>query len=200
MPGGWNYPQPLSSGQTHKITAFSFEQLLKDMLDFRMRHLDLCGGAENATIERVRADLKKYICVHFRQNCGDYSGPPYANSRGGIGVSNYVTPINRATNWLAAVANERNSYVDPALAAQRAQVCAQCPANIHWATPCGPCNQNVDVRTQQLKGSMATPYDRNLFVCRAYGHMNSVAVWLADTHSTPEHAPPSHCWRLTEHG
>lgn len=196
-PGGWHYPQLLSNGDTVKITAFSFEELLNSILEFRMRHIDLCG-APNARIEVVRADLKRYICAHFKQNCADTQGAAVFGGVAAIGVSNYKRPIDRAAQWLADVANLGLSHVDPALAAQRAQICAQCQSNIRWATPCGPCNENVSVRVQQLKGSMATPYDRNLFMCRSYGHNNEVAVWLENTYSVAEHPPPTHCWVKNE--
>jgi hypothetical protein len=192
MPGGWHFPQHLSSGQTVKITAFDFPELLANILEFRMRHMDLCG-AENARIESVRADLKNYICAHFPQNCADSQETPFV---GWIGIqSDYKRPIDRSGQWLADVANERLEYADPALAAQRAQICAQCPQNVRWQTGCASCNDNVAVRVQNLKGSMRTPYDRNLQMCRTYGHVNEVAVWLLDTHSQPEKPPPPNCWK-----
>jgi hypothetical protein len=64
-PGGWHYPQLLSSDQTVRITGFDLQQLLSNMLEFRLRHLELCGGAAKARIEAVRADLKDYLCAHF---------------------------------------------------------------------------------------------------------------------------------------
>jgi hypothetical protein len=199
-PGSWHYPQLLSNGQTIRITSFSFEQLLKDMLDFRTRHLELCGGAENATIENVRIDLKTYFCAHFRQNCAEAPKTPAIPARVGIGLTNYERPIDRAANWLAKIANIQIPRVDPAMAAHRAQICAQCPMNVRWATPCGPCNENVSVRVQNAKGSSYTPYDRNLFSCRIYGHVNEVAVWLSDTHSSSEQQPPAICWKGQKNG
>lgn len=193
-PGSWHFPQLLSTGQSVRITGDSFELLLENMLDFRRRHSDLCGGAERATIEMVRSDLKDYFCKHFRQNCGDAASAP--TTQIGIGVTNYVTPINKAADWLAAVGGVRPDYVDAALAAQRAQICATCPQNVHWQTPCGPCNQNIAVRTLNAKGSLQTPYDRNLGVCRIYGHMNEVAVWMQDTYSHAEQPAPSVCWKV----
>jgi hypothetical protein len=192
-PGGWTFPQLLSSGQTVKITGFSFEQLLDSMLEFRRRHLDLCGGATKATIEWVRRDLKEYYCRNFRQNCADAPASPNIQS-GGIGLTNYVTPINKAADWLAGLADQGVERVDPAMAAHRGQICAQCSFNVRWQTPCQPCNDNVSVRTQNAKGSLSTPYDRNLMVCRIYGHMNEVAVWLSDTRSVAQSHPPPHCW------
>lgn len=197
MPSGWHYPQSLSSGQTVKITAFDFGELLKNILEFRMRHIDLCG-AENARIEAVRRDLKTYVCANFPQNCADSHGPFGAGS--GIGVTNYRTPIDRSADWLAQTANKRIEHVDMALAAQRAQICAQCRMNVQWGTGCASCNDNVQVRTQNLKGNMRTPYDRHLQMCRVFGHVNEVAVWLKDTHSTPGTNPPPHCWKVTENG
>jgi hypothetical protein len=196
-PGGWHLPQQLSSGTTIRLEGFTFEQLLENVLDFRRRHLDLCGGAVNATIEKVRADLKDYVCQHFRQNCADSPGTP--QNRIGIGVTNYQRPIDRAADWLARIGSYQIDKVDAALAAQRAHVCASCPQNVRWATPCAPCNDNVLVRIQNAKGSLSTPYDRNLFVCRIYGHTNEVAVWLADTHSTSELKAPDICWH-NNHG
>jgi hypothetical protein len=198
MPSGWHYPQLLSSGQTVKITAFGFEELLQNMLEFRMRHLDLCG-AETASLEAVRRDLKVYICANFRQNCADSSGPSFAGTVG-MGVNDYKRPIDRSGQWLAEVANHQVQHVDAALAAHRAQICAACPQNIRWATPCGPCNENVLVRIQNLNGSLRTPYDRNLFMCRIFGHVNEVAVWLGDTHSQPDSNPPANCWKVQENG
>jgi hypothetical protein len=199
-PGSWHYPQVLSSGQTVKITTFSFEQLLKDMLDFRLRHLELCGGSEKATPESIRADLKTYYCTHFRQNCADSPASPAITARVGIGITNYQRPIDRAADWLASIGKLSIPKIDPALAAHRAQICAQCPQNVRWATPCGPCNDNVLVRVQNAKGSMYTPYDRSLFSCRIYGHENSVAIWLSDTHSTSEQLPPANCWKAQANG
>jgi hypothetical protein len=195
MPGGWHYPQALSSGQTVKITAFDFEELLKNILEFRMRHLDLCG-AENARIEAVRRDLKQYICANYKQNCADPITPSYT----GLGVGEYHRPIDRSGDWLAQTANQRLEYVDLALAAQRAQICSQCPQNIRWATGCAPCNENVLIRTQNLKGNLRTPYDRHLLMCRTFGHINEVAVWLKDTHSQPNLTPPANCWKVQENG
>jgi hypothetical protein len=190
-PGGWHFPQVLSSGQTVKLTGFSFEQLLAEVLDFRMRHVDLCG-AESARIESVRADLKSYLCAHFRQNCADSRQPPLIQ----VPVaSGYNRPIDRAATWLGVIGNQSIERVDPALAAQRAQICANCPQNIRWTSPCLPCNDNVLVRVQNAKGSVHTPYDRSLFLCRVFGHVNEVAVWLAETHSTAEHKPPPICWK-----
>jgi hypothetical protein len=199
-PGGWHYPQLLADGQSVKITGFSFEQLLANMLEFRLRHLDLCGGAAMARIEAVRADLKNYLCSHFKQNCADAASAPVG--RVGIGVTrdSYVTPINRASDWLARIAQGPLEHIDPALAAQRAQICATCPMNVSWQTGCTSCNDNVQVRTQMAKGSLATPYDRRLFVCRIFGHHNEVAVWLKDTHSESQQAPPSVCWKKDTYG
>jgi hypothetical protein len=203
-PQGWHYPQQISDGQTVRITGFSFEMLLDAMLDFRRRHPELCGGMANATIERVRADLKDYLCTHFRQNCADSPTSPTITSGSGIGITKrYHSPIDKAAswladieggNWLAQVGHHRLEKVDAALAAHRAQICASCPQNVRWATPCAPCNDSILVRIQNAKGSLATPYDRNLQVCRIYGHTNEVAVWLADTHSSSEQQPPPICW------
>jgi hypothetical protein len=170
------------------------------MLDFRRRHLELCGGAATATIEAVRADLKSYICKHFRQNCADSPTSAAITARVGIGITNYQRPIDRAADWLARIGNLSVQKVDPALASHRAQICAQCPQNVHWQTPCGPCNDNVFVRTQNAKGSLHTPYDRSLAACRIYGHLNEVAVWLSDTHSTSEQKPPPICWKAQDNG
>jgi hypothetical protein len=192
-PGGWHFLQILSSGQTVKLTGFSFEQLLAEMLDFRMRHVDLCG-AENARIEAVRADLKSYLCAHFRQNCADSKQPPPIQVQ--PVASGYTRPIDRALTWIGVIGNQSIERADAALAAQRAQICANCPQNIRWASPCMPCNDNVLVRIQNAKGSVHTPYDRNLFLCRVFGHVNEVAVWLADTHSQSDKvAAPAICWK-----
>jgi len=194
-PGGWHYPQLLSTGQSIRITGFSFEQLLESMLDFRRRHPDLCGGSAQATIERVRQDLKDYLCAHFKQNCADSPTSPVITARVGIGITNYQRPIDRSGDWLAKIANLRLEKVDVALAAHRAQICAQCPQNVKWTTGCAPCNESISVRIQNAKGSVHTPYDRNLFMCRLFGHVNEVAVWLQDTHSAAEHKPPPVCWK-----
>ena len=194
-PGNWHYPQVLSSGQTHKITAFSFEEILSNMLEFRTQHLDLCGGNQNATIEAVRRDLKNYLCAHFKANCAD--SPTVPAQQQGIGLANsYVRPIDRAANWLAHRAKARVDLVDIGLATRRAQICVQCPQNIRWATSCAPCNDNVQVRVQQIKGNQRTQFDPQLFMCRVWGHINSVAVWMTDTQTTPEHDPPANCWHL----
>jgi hypothetical protein len=192
-PRGWRYPQVLSSGQTVEIIGYSFEQLLENLAEFRRRHPDLCGGAEKALIETVRSDYREYVCKHFRQNCASGSSTSTVQT-GSIGVTNYVSPINKAADWLAQIGQNRLEHVDAALAAQRAQICAQCPQNVHWETPCAPCNDNIRIRTQNAKGSLATPYDRNLFVCRVFGHMNEVAVWLSALNSTPQSQPPAVCW------
>lgn len=197
-PGSWHYLQVLSSGQTVKIIGHSFEQLLSNMLDFRLRHIDLCG-AEKANIESVRADLKAYFCAHFRQNCADSRSAPSIQT-GGIGIVNYQRPIDRSAAWLGQIGNMSIERVDAALAASRAQVCASCPQNVRWETPCGPCNDNVLVRVQNAKGSLQTPYDRHLFMCRVYGHINEVAVWLTDTHSIKQSQPPAICWKGNDHG
>lgn len=199
-PGNWHYQQALSTGQTVKIEAFSFEEILKNMLEFRRRHMDLCG-AENATIERVREDLKLYLCTHFKQNCADSPGAAYAaTAPAGIGVrTDYKRPIDRAGAWIAEIGNKRTERVDYALAGHRAQICAQCPQNVRWATGCAPCNDNILVRIQQANGSLYTPLDKRLHMCRIYGHLNAVAIWLTDTHSTSEQEPPAHCWK-TPHG
>lgn len=194
-PGGWHYEQKFSSGQSHKIIGYSFEQLLENILDFRRRHIELCG-AENAYIERVRADLKAYFCAHFRQNCADSPVLPQTGS--GIGITNTMTsynrPIDRAADWLAQIAGRAPQFIDIGLASQRAQICAQCPQNIRWQTPCAPCNETVEVRLQNFKGNLRTPFDSRLFMCRVFAHVNSAAVWLNDTQTTPLFPPPAHCW------
>lgn len=199
-PRGWRYPQLLSSGQTVEIEGFSFEQLLQNIAQFRRRHPDLCGGTDKAEIGTVREDYRAYVCKNFRQNCGSAGNSGPGVQSGGIGITNYVSPINKAGDWLARIGNQRQEYVDAALAAQRAQICAQCAQNVRWQTPCGPCNDNISVRTQNAKGSLATPYDRSLQVCRIYGTMNEVAVWLKDPQSSAEQQAPSHCWRIQENG
>jgi hypothetical protein len=191
-PGGWHYQQKLSSGDTVKLDAFSFEAILETMLDFRRRHPDLCFGAENASIEAVRRDLKEYLCAHFKQNCADSPG---AASYGAIGVTpTYKAPIDRAGNWLAQLANTRPERIDYALAGTRAQVCTQCPFNIKWQTGCQACNDNIAIKIQHANGSLSTPYDRRLLTCRAYGWVNAVAIWLSDPVAEAEHEPPAHCW------
>jgi hypothetical protein len=196
-PGGWHYPQVLSSGQTHRIEGFTFEQLLGNMLDFRSRHIELCGGNQNATIEAIRRDLKAYLCAHFKANCAD--SPTVPTKQQGIGLANsYVRPIDRAADWLARRAQARVDLVDLGMAGARAHVCAQCPQNIRWQTSCAPCNDNVAVRVQQLKGNQRTPFDSRLFMCRVWGHVNEVAVWMTDTQTTPDHDPPQNCWHINE--
>jgi hypothetical protein len=199
-PGNWHYPQVLSTGEIVRLGAFSFEEILQTMLDFRNRHLELCGGAAKATIEAVRSDLKTYLCKHFKQNCADSPGPAYAGSIGGsIGISKsmlYSRPIDKAADWLAKIGNLKIDQVDAALAASRAHICATCPQNVRWATGCAPCNENVEVRIQNAVGSVSTPYDRHLFVCRIFGHSNRVAVWLTDTNSTSEQQAPQVCWKV----
>jgi hypothetical protein len=193
MPGGWHYQQKLSTGQTVKIEAFSFEDLLSNMLTFRRNHMDLCG-AEKANIQAVRVDLKEYLCAHFKQNCADSWTP----SPGIPGIGNradYQRPIDRAGAWIAELGNHRAEKVDYALAGSRAQTCAQCPQNVRWASPCAPCNDNILVKIQQAKGSLYTPLDRRLFMCRIFGHINEVAIWLTDTHSSSEQPPPAPCWK-----
>lgn len=192
-PGGWHYIQKLATGQTHKVIGFSFEQLLENILDFRRRHIELCG-AENAYIEAVRADLKAYFCAHFRQNCADSPILPQTQMGIGISRSDYARPIDRAANWLAQTALQRPDLVDHGIAGERAQICAQCPSNIRWQTPCAPCNETVEVRLQNFKGNMRTAVDNRLFVCRIYGHPNSAAVWLKKPPSSPISPPPAHCW------
>ncbi len=199
-PGGWHYLQVLSSGQTVRIASFSFEQLLVDMLDFRRRHTELVGGNQKATVESVRADLKTYLCQHFRQNCADSPTSPTITARVGIGITNYQRPIDRAADWLARISHLSIAKVDPALAAHRAHICAQCPMNVRWATGCAPCNESVEVRLQNAIGSIYTPYDRSLFMCRIFGHPNRAAVWLTNTHSTSEQQPPAICWKAQSNG
>ena len=194
MPGGWHYQQVLSTGQTVKITAFSFEELISNMLTFRRNHMDLCG-AEKASIESVRVDLKDYLCSHFKQNCAD-SWSPLAVTPGIGTVADYKRPIDRAGAWIAELGNTRTDRVDYALAGVRAQTCVQCPQNVRWQTPCMPCNDNILVRIQQAKGSLYTPLDRQLYMCRIFGHLNEVAVWLSDTHSSSDETPPSICWKV----
>lgn len=192
-PRGWKYPQVLSSGQTVEVIGYSFEQLMENISEFRRRHSDLCGGVGQAEIGVVREDYRTYVCKHFRQNCASSASTPTVQT-GGIGVTNYVSPINKAADWLAQLGNQRLEYIDAALAAQRAQVCAQCPQNVRWETPCQPCNDNIRVRSQNAKGSHSTPYDRNLAVCRVFGHLNEVAVWLSHPGSSPQSQPPAVCW------
>jgi hypothetical protein len=198
-PGSWHYPQTLSSGQIHRITGFSFEELLANMLEFRTRHLDLCGGNQSATIDAVRVDLKRYICAHFKGNCADSPGPPPA-SQPIVHRTTYVRPLDKAANWLAKRAQARIDLVDLGIATHRAEACVGCQQNIRWETGCSSCNDNVSIRVQHLKGTRHTQFDSRLFACRVFGHVNSVAVWLTDTQSTPEQAPPAHCWHLTENG
>jgi hypothetical protein len=190
-PGGWHYPQQLSSGDTVKLEAFSFEQILETMLEFRRRHMDLCG-AESANIEKVRADLKAYMCAHFRQNCADSPG---AAAYSPIRVKpNYKPPIDRAGDWLAQIGNKHFERVDYALAGSRAEICVQCPMNVKWQTGCTSCNDNVALRIQRINGSLYTPYDKRLLSCRAYGWVNAVSVWIANPAVEPEHEPPNFCW------
>ena len=189
-PGGWHYPQKLSSGDTVKLQSFSFEDILETILEFRRRHMDLCG-AESATIERVRADLKLYLCTHFRANCADSPGPAFAANHP---QPTYQRPIDRAGDWLAQIGNTRTEKVDYALAGTRAQICVQCPFNVKWQTGCQSCNDNIAIRIQNLNGSLYTPHDKRLLTCRAYGWANAVAVWLVNPLAKAEHEPPAHCW------
>ena len=198
-PRGWHYPQVLSSGQTHRIEGFSFEQLLGNMLDFRTRHSELCGGNQNATVEAVRRDLKAYLCAHFPSNCADSKKAP--QSAIGIGITHpeYHKPIDRATDWLAEAAHHRVDLVDIGLAGQRAQICVGCPQNIRWKSSCAPCNNNAEVRIQHVKGNLRTPYDSHLFMCRVYGWVNEVAIWMRDGRGSAIHPAPANCWKVQEH-
>src|ERR1700747_3303166 len=105
-PNSWHYPQVLSSGETVKITGYSFEQLQANMQEFRQRHSDLCGGAATAERSVILADIKDYFCRNFPQNCADARSAPSIQSSG-IGVTNYVTPINKAADWLAQIGNQQ---------------------------------------------------------------------------------------------
>jgi hypothetical protein len=197
-PGSWHYPQLLNSGQTVRISGFSFEQLLENMLDFRRRHIELCGAA-SATIERVRADLKDYFCAHFPQNCADAKSAPASVQ--GVGIAKYRPPIEKGADWISRAALDRHVFVDLAVAGHRAEICAICPQNVRWQTGCTSCNDNVAIRIQNIKGNLRTPYDRSLHSCRVFGHLNEVAVWLVNTHSSSENPPPANCWKAKdEHG
>ena len=201
-PGGWHYVQKLSSGQSHKIIGYSFEQLLDNILDFRRGHIELCG-AESAYIEAVRADLKAYLCAHFRQNCADSPVMPQTGTGIVNSASSYNRPIDRAANWLAQIeaanwiaqiAGARPEFIDIGVAGARAQICAQCPQNVRWQTACAPCNETVEIRLQNFKGNLRTPFDNRLHMCRIFGHVNAAAVWLKDTQTTPISPQPAHCW------
>jgi hypothetical protein len=48
---------------------------------------------------------------------------------------------------------------------------------------------------------LRTPYDQHLHSCRVFGHLNEVAVWLVNTHSSSDNSPPANCWKAKdEHG
>lgn len=197
MPGGWHFEQVLSTGQKVKITAFSFEELISNMLSFRLRHLDLCG-AEHATKESAVADLKAYICAHYKQNCADSNGSRPVVTEG-IGIrADYTRPIDRAGAWIAELGNTRTEKVDYGLAGVRAQTCVQCPQNIRWQSGCAPCNDNILVRVQNFKGGLRTPLDQRLHMCRVFGFINEVAIWLTDQHATADQELPSNCWKYHE--
>jgi hypothetical protein len=181
-----------------RLTGVGFDELVSAVIQFRQRHSDLCGGAQKSERTVVLDDLREFYCRNYKQNCAGGHSTPIAQV-GGIGVgTSYVTPINRAADWLAQIRHRRLEHADAALAAERAKICAQCPQNVRWHTSCGPCNDNISVGIQNAKGSLATPFDRHLQVCRCYGWLNEVSVWLKDGHAHSEQQVPSHCWTITE--
>jgi hypothetical protein len=194
LPGGWNYPQTLNDGQVVTVTGMGYDALKREVLAFRLRHLDMVDP-ETATPEKVAKDLRSYVCGRWPNWCAEPNGTAPAFQPPVVPESAFVPLIARINHWFSAISGRSVGFVEPSDANRRAAICVDCPSNLRWETSCGPCVQQTRHASLVVKGSRKTLYEDDLLGCRAYGHLNPVAVWLTDTASVVLHPPPANCWK-----
>lgn len=199
LPGGWAYPQALLDGQVVRVEGNrGYHDLVERILSFRLRQLDVVDPA-SASPTAVADDLRAYVCAHFPAWCakpqGEYASPSTAPATPSNARSGYQTPIDRVLRWFSSSSPKTTTFVNPTEAARRADVCETCRFNTEWENGCGPCVSSVRHYALVLKGTRRVPSEERLGACRSFGHLNAVAVWIADPTGEPEHAPPERCWR-----
>lgn len=122
---------------------------------------------------------------------------PVLCQRGG---EQHVRAVKRASlksriiSWLNAVrANQDKSFVDDALAKQRAGVCAKCPKNVPLPGGCATCTNLLN----ELRRAILGPgrfIDGRLNECEVMAEDIPVTVHVdMTTVDNPE--LPGHCWR-----
>jgi hypothetical protein len=192
-PGGWHYEQPLDAGGFLRIEGQSFERLEDLVFEFRLSHPELVPTG-SLSRESVDADLEHWICSRFPNQCASPSSATPAVSPNGGGPV-YRKPIERIQDWFKGLGDKE--FADPATANSRSDICAKCPQNIGWRTPCQPCVQAIERQILRVRGSRSTSNDIALEFCRVFGHHNKLAVWLKNTHSSSSHELPAFCWNHT---
>ena len=193
-PGGWKYEQPVDNGGTVLIEGQTYPLLEKKVLEFRQAHIEVIESG-TATREAVREDLNIFICGRYPQQCAGAPVTPSRSAETKAETMAYMPPITRMEHWFKRISSMPLEWTDAGQAVARAQICVNCPKNIKWENHCRGCIDSLNRRVVRYKGDRVTPLDSNLRACWIYGHHNSVAVWLKNTHSDAKEAPPVECWK-----
>jgi hypothetical protein len=194
MPGGFHFPQKLTSGQIVRIEGQGYEELERRVLEFRLRQGSLVDPS-GCDLEVVRADLKNYICTNFPRNCTQTPRAAPAPTDAPIIRRPFYPNIQRLSEWYARVAYRSLQFVDAAEANRRAAICAGCPQNCDFVGGCAPCNHQIERNALMVLGGRRVQNEPDLKACRVFGHHLPAAVWMRDPYSEPSHEVPSFCWK-----
>jgi hypothetical protein len=192
-PGGWNYSQPLDSGQHQRIEGRTYAELIEKIFQFRLQHIELVPSG-TAIKERVQADYLHWVCTRFPSQCTGARGelPPMPTAQH---KNSYQRPSNRIEDWLKTLSTHNLEWVDQATAYKRAKICIACPLNQAWQTNCGGCNTNIRTKALLLRGSHKLGLEGNLRACLGFGWLNEIAVWLVDGFNEASRKIPEKCWK-----
>jgi hypothetical protein len=200
-PGNWHYKQRLKSSpqrpQFQLIQAGSYDQLVDNVLNFRLANLEMTPVA-TATREQVIDDIKFYICGNFPSHCTGSRAQLLAAQNGESRIKtrpDYTRPLSRIENWLTRLSENQIEFVDQSTATERANICLKCPLNQSWRTGCGACNDNAERRATLIRGSHSTGLEPKLKNCQAFGTLIDLSVWLKQDYSeAPRRQVPDFCW------
>jgi len=181
-PSGYEFTETDSS--VHR--AGSWGALIKKVREYRT-----LKGVE---VGDVRAEIMAQVCGRFPDYCGDYKShtrTPKAHPSG-------MAFNQRVLQWLGgALAKFRRgewpAKVSLQEAAQRAAICATCPARQSLNKGCASCMASVKRGRKVLLGT-EEPMFKDLKPCGILGEDTAVTV-ETDLPRVNNGNLPAHCWR-----
>lgn len=182
MPTGWHYMQ----GDV-RIDGKNDKDVPVQMSLYRL-HLAL----DRPTLPECEEDFINYVCTKWPKQCSANENAVKALILA-AGKATRPKLMNRIAYWAGNVFKHSSlKLVTSDIAAQRAEICKDCPKNRKWDT-CKPCGDFIKETNRILLLMRQGNPGFGLMGCETCGHENNTAVWMDNFLARGTEAPEQ-CW------
>lgn len=183
--GGFHFNQNIPGGMIRNITASTKDELIREVLKFRVDNSLEIGNPE--------LEIDEYLCGLWPHLCANLLPRPADESPKG------KTQRQRTTNWRYnryAQAQGIEKRESQEVADARAEICAGCEYNVDNKDNCSPCVAANDKALFVLRGGKSTKM--KVGGCAILGQDNETAAFLPQELLTYkkqyQDQLPSYCW------